>query len=99
MLAHAYNIAIPFSTFSMSAIKLNDNLKDLWEYDIFLLSDKFISFYQHLFRMDIKNKIHTMKPSDEYIFNMFNWRRSKNQIKLILENNCPFDFVLTKTNI
>ena len=39
-----------------------------------------------------------MKPSDTYSTKMFTWERSSEQIKLMLEDNCPYDFVLTKPN-
>ena len=38
LLCHAFHIALSVSTFVVSAIKLNDNLKDVWEYDIMRLT-------------------------------------------------------------
>ena len=37
LLSHAFHIALSVSSFVISAIKLNDNLKDIWEYDIMRL--------------------------------------------------------------
>ena len=40
-----------------------------------------------------------MKPSDIYINKMFKWTKSPEQIKLMLEAECPYDFTETKPNI
>ena len=98
LIVYAYNFAISVSSFSVSAIKFNDNLKHLWEYDIFRLSEKFFFLHHHLYKFDIKYKIHTMKPSDIYAKKMFFWERSESQLKLMLEDKCPYDFVITKPN-
>ena len=39
-----------------------------------------------------------MKPSDIYADQMYNWRASESQLKLMIEDKCPYDFVLTKPN-
>ena len=67
LLCHAYNLIASISSFCLSALKLNDNLKDLWEYDIMRLYDKFLNLHHHTTTFNIKYKIHTMKPSDKYI--------------------------------
>ena len=41
-LANAYNLVNSVSTFAEGAIKINDNLKNLWEYDILRNSEKVI---------------------------------------------------------
>ena len=99
LLAHSYNLAITVSSFSIGAIKLNKNLRDLWEYDIINLTEKFLFLHHHFYKIDIKYKIHTMKPSDIYFSEMFEWRRTEKQIKLMLEDSCPYDFVFTKLNV
>ena len=98
LLIHAYKIVTSVSSFVISSIKFNDNLKDLWEYDINRLSEKFYFLHHHTHKFDIKYKIHTMKPSDKYIQKMFKWRKSSSQLKLMLEDSCPSDFVITKPN-
>ena len=47
LLCHAYNIVVSVSSFVFSAIKLNDNLKSLWEYDIMRLYSKFLFLHHH----------------------------------------------------
>ena len=98
LLINAFNIVTSVSSFVISSIKFNNNLKNLWEYDINRLSEKFLFLHHHLYKFDIKYKIYTMKPSDIYAQKMFSWTRSESQLKLMLEDNCPYDFVLTKPN-
>lgn len=98
LLCHAFHIALSVSSFVISAIKLNDNLKDIWEFDIMRLSEKLLFLHHHLFKFKIQYKIYTMKPSDIYLSKMFYWRKSEEQIKLMLEDNCPYDFILTEPN-
>lgn len=98
LLIQAYNIVASVSSFVLSSIKLNKNLMDFWEYDIMRLSQKILFLHHHLFKFPIKYNIHTMKPSDTYSTKMFTWERSSEQIKLMLEDNCPYDFIHTKIN-
>ena len=98
LLCHAYNIVISISSFVLSAIKLNDNLKNIWEFDNMRLSSKFLFLHHHIFKYRINYQIHTMKSSDNYISKMFKWISSKEQINLMLEEKCPFDFSISNTN-
>ena len=98
LLCYAYKIVLSVSSFSISAIKLNDNLEDIWEYDIMRLNQKLLFLHHHLFKFNIKYKIHTMRPSDIYASKMFTWKGTNEQIKLMIEENCPNDFVLTDVN-
>ena len=98
MLVHAFNVVASVSSFFLSSIKFNDNLENLWEYDICRLSEKYRWLHHHLYKFDIKYKIHTMKPSDIYADQMHIWKNSESQLKLMIEDKCPYDFVLTKPN-
>ena len=98
MLVHAFNVVASVSSFFLSSIKFNDNLENLWEYDICRLSEKYRWLHHHLYKFDIKYKIHTMKPSDIYADQMHIWKKSDSQLKLMIEDKCPYDFVLTKPN-
>lgn len=99
LLSHAYYIAISVSSFALSSIKLNNNLKEIWEFDITRMSEKIHFLHHHLFKFRIQYKIHTMKPSEVYATKMFEWRGNSEQKKLMLEDKCPNEFVLTKQNI
>ena len=94
LLIHASNVVASVSSFFYVAIKFNDNLKQLWEYDINKLIEKFVWLHHHVYKFDIKYKIYTMKPSDIYVDQMFNWRNTQSQLKLMIEDKCPYDFVL-----
>ena len=98
LLINAFNIAASISSFLISSIKFNDKLKNFWEYDIYRICEKFLWLHHHLYKFDIKYKIHTMKSSDIYARKMFKWYKSKSQLKLMLEDNCTYDFVLIKPN-
>ena len=98
LLIHAFNIVASVSSFLLSSIKFNYNLEHLWDYDIYRLSQKFRLLHHHLYKFNIKYKIHAMKPSDIYADQMYNWRASESQLKLMLEDKYPYDFVLTKPN-
>ena len=98
LLCHAFHIALSVSTFVVSAIKLNDNLKDVWEYDIMRLSEKLLFLHHHLYEIKTKYKIYTMKPSETYASKMFFWNKTSDQINLMLEDDCPNDFIITKTS-
>ena len=71
LLVHAYNIVLSASTFALSSIKLNDNLKDLWEYDIIHLYQKIRFLHHQFYKFKINYRIHRVKPSDTYISKMY----------------------------
>ena len=98
LLAHSYHLACSIGSFVISAIRLNDNLKEIYEYDIGRLPEKIIWQHYHLFKYDINFKIYTMRPSDEYASEMFYWEKRESQKKLMIEDKCPYDFHITEQN-
>ena len=98
LLAHAYHVAISISTFALGAVKINDNLINLYEYDIGRASRKIPWLHHHVCKYDIKYKIFTMNPSDEYASKMFCWIKTDEQKKLMLEDKCPYKFERTFPN-
>ena len=95
-LIYAYNIVASVSSFFTNIIKFNDNLKNMWEYDIYRMSEKFSQLHHDFFKYPIKYNIYTMKPSDLYRREMFKWKNSEEQLKLMKEENCPYDFIINK---
>ena len=75
---NAFNFVMPVSTFSFNLIVLNNNLKNLYIYDLF-------DFY-------LKNgnyTVHKMKPSPKYMKMMkTNWKNTKEQLNLMIKENC-----------
>ena len=98
LLTHCYNIALATSSLAISSIKFNDNLKNVFEYDILRLYDKFIFLHHHVYKFDINYKIYSMKPSENYRSKMFFWTNSKEQRNLMLEDDCKYDFTIIKNN-
>ena len=98
LLAHAFNVVLSISSFSISAIKFNDNLKNVYEYDIYHLSEMFTHLHHYVYKLDRKFEIHSMKPSERYKSKMFSWSKTSKKIFLMLEDKCPYDFVITKPN-
>ena len=99
LLTHAYNLALSISSFSISSVKFNDNLKNLYEYDLIRLSEKFVFLHHDLYKYDIKYTIYSMKPSERYKSKMFNWIHSHRQRNLMLEDNCTYGFTIIKPNV
>jgi len=93
-LSHAYNIVGSTSSFLCSIIKLNDNLKYLWEYDIYRETEKIYHLHYHFFNFQNTFTIYSMKPNDTYRNELFVFRHSEEQIKLMFEDKCPYDFII-----
>ena len=98
ILTHAYYLALSVSSFSISAIKFNDNLKKIWEYDMYRLSEMYKHLHHYLYKFDIKFQIFSMKPSDTYASKMFSWGKKAFQKGLMVDDNCTYDFTETKPN-
>ena len=98
LLAHAYNIVLSISSFCISAIKFNGNLKNVYEFDIYHLGEMFIHLHHNIYKYDKKYFIYSMKPSEKYKSKMFSWRKSSKQRILMIEDNCPNDFIIIKPN-
>ncbi len=96
LLVHAFNIVASTSSFVISSIKFNDNLKNLYEFAQYRLSEMILHLHYNVYKMKMNFTIHSMRPSDEYASYMFAWRKSANQKKFMLESNCTYDFVIRK---
>ena len=96
----AKNLVLPCSSFSVELIKLSDNLKNLFEFNLISKIDKnFWHFYdRHLKPLKFNRFI--MNPTKEYIEIMKPWRYSKEQVSQMINEKCykkfkivPSDFV------
>lgn len=97
-LLYGYNIVASISSFLISIIKFNDNLQNLWEYDLMKLPEKVYNIHFHIFNFPIKYKLYTMIPSNNYRNQMFFWKNSGKQSELMLEEKCPQNFIITLPN-
>ena len=93
-----YNIVGSISSFLIGSIKLNDNLKLLWEYDRYPLKIK--RHHNHHLLSNIKRKytVFLMEPSEIYKTEMVVWKNSDEQIQIMLNDDCPNDFKIIPPN-
>lgn len=61
-LTHAYNLVGSVSSFLMTTIIFNDNLKNYWDYDIYRGSEKFCHLNVEYYDFPRKFTIYQMKP-------------------------------------
>ena len=88
-LISAYNIVASISSFLTSIIQLNNNLKLLWDYNIYHMSDKILHNHYDLFKYPNNNFIvYRMEPSFNYKNIMFIWKNNKKQRKLMIKEKC-----------
>jgi hypothetical protein len=92
LLAHAYNVVGSVSSFVISIIKLNDNLKNFWEYDIYQMEHRLYHMHHSLYDYPRNYTIYRMKPSELYQIDMYIWKRSDEQINIMLNDKCPNKF-------
>ena len=79
-LINAYNIVASISSFLNSIIQLNYNLKTLFDYNIYKISEKILSYHYDLFQFPHNNFIiYKMNPSSNYNKTMCIWKNSKKQ--------------------
>ena len=98
-LARGYNIVGSISSFLISSIKLNDNLKYLWEYNIYPMSGRLFHSHHSINNEKRKYTIYLMKPSEQYKNKMVVWKSSEEQINIMLNDKCPQNFITIKPNI
>jgi hypothetical protein len=98
-LAYAYNVVGSISSFLMSIIKLNNNLKYLWEYDRYPVALGVPHLHHSLYNFTRKYTIFKMKPSEMYQNQMILWQGTNEQMQIMLNDSCPYDFTIIKPNI
>ena len=98
-LSNAYNLVGSISSFLLAAVKLNDNLNKLWEYDLYRKSEKYLHLHHDIYNFPRKFIIYKMKPSEKYITNMLVWQRKESQLKLMIEEECIYNFIVIEPNI
>ena len=88
ILSNAYNIVASISSFLTSIIIINDNLKILWEYDNYRLTEKYLHLHRDIYNYNFNYSIYKMYPSQKYKRFMFPWIKSKQQIDLMINEKC-----------
>lgn len=78
IIVNAYNLVLPISTFPMTLIWMNNNLRNLFIYELGIYKLRKYNY-----------TLHKMKPSNNYIKLMkHNWKNTKEQKDLMLKENC-----------
>ena len=98
-LVRGYNIVGSISSFLISSIKLNDNLKFFWEYDRYPMCSKMYHSHHSIFNIKRNYTIYLMEPSEIYKNQMIVWKGSDDQIKIMLNDTCPYDFKIVPPNV
>ena len=96
LLANAYNLANSISSFSQIAIALNDNLENLFDYEIYKVHAAIMHYHYDIDKLNKSFNVYRMKPSQNYFKKMYKWYHYDEQIKLLLDENCPNDLIKTK---
>ena len=93
LLISAYNLVNSISSFSQAVISFNDNLKNLFDYQIYQVIAGILHFHYLLDKLNRKFNLWLMKPSENY-FNKFylNWKNDEEQNKLLFEEDCKYNF-------
>lgn len=74
-LINAYNVVASISSFLITIISINYNLKYIWDYNIYKLNEKYYHFHYDIFKFPHNNfKILRMHPSTKYKEIMFKWK-------------------------
>jgi hypothetical protein len=98
-LANSYNIVSGKSSFLISIIKLNDNLKFVWEYDLYKLSERYYHLHPSVYSFSFNYTIYKMDTSSEYKKFMYPWLNSRKQRKIMIKEKCKKYFTIIKSRI
>ena len=98
-LANASNLVASISSFFLCVVKLNDNIKKYFEYDIYRKSEKFIHLHHDFYYFPMKFTRYRMKPSITYKNEMFAFCHHPFQIQLMKKEICINKFVVIGPNV
>ena len=91
---YAYNIVGSISTFINVLIRLNDNLKYFWEYDLPSLVSKILHCHHSFYKLKRNITYYRMEPSENYKKIMCIWKRNLTQLELMLNEKCENIFYI-----
>ena len=98
LLLNAHNIVGSMSSFLSSIIIINNKLKNYWEYDNYRLPEKYLHLHHDIYMNRNKYFIYKMKASEKYRNEMFPWKNTKNQLNLMLNENCSNFIIIPPSN-
>jgi len=73
-------------------VKLNKNLKFLWEYDFYILSERYLHLHYSVYKFSFKYNIYKMSVSENYKKLMYPFRNAERQRKCMMEEKCNNNF-------
>lgn len=91
-LLNSYNIISATSSFIVSIIKLNQNLKFLWEYDFYKLSERYLHLHYSVYTFSFNYTIYKMNLSKRYKKLVYPFRNTEKQRKQMIEARCDNNF-------
>jgi hypothetical protein len=95
-LTHSYNLAAARSTFFLTSIKFNDNLKFLWDYECASLKQKYLHLHNSIYDLPNYYTIYKMNSSKNYKKLMYPWKNSPKQRRLMIFEKCTKNFDIIK---
>jgi hypothetical protein len=93
-LVNSYNIISAISSFIASIIKFNKNLKYLWEYDFYILSQRYLHLHHSVYSFSFNYTIYKMNASENYKKLMYPFHNSEMQRNIMIEEKCENNFQL-----
>ena len=93
-LSKSYNIVSGKSSFLETIIKFNDKLKFLWEYDFYVLSERFLHLHYSVYKFPFYYLIYKMNSSESYKKVMYPWINSPEQRKKMINKKCQNNFYI-----
>lgn len=98
-MANAYNLVGSISSFFEVAVKMNDNLNIIFEYDISRNINKILFLHYDFYYYPRKYTIYKMKASIDYRNKMFAFKMLPEQDQYMIEEKCPDNLEIIKPNI
>ena len=98
-LANSYNIILAKSSFILSIIKFNNNLKYVWEYDFIILSDRYLHLHYSVYTFSFKYMIYKMEATESYKQLMSPFINSESQRELMIKEKCYNNFSIVPPRI
>jgi hypothetical protein len=89
VLINIYNLILPVSSFTYSLIRMNNNLRKIYIYDIMVKIQKVFWYTTDYYLESDKLNVYVMKPSLRYEKEMKGkWKNTKKQLNLMINENC-----------
>ena len=98
MILSAKNLVIGTSSFTIELMKFNDNLKNIFFYDIIDDGDKNYWHFTEKHWRPLKYNIFVMNPTKEYVKIMDPWKKQEIQFKQMIKEKCNKKFTIVPSD-